>query len=167
MLKRLLCVTGILALSGCGVGEYFDQHPANVRDMSDDQGAVGAPASSESEIAPMMATTPQAAGAASPVPLQNSPASAEPAGPSAGAASQGAVQAQERAPSVASSAEQAAPSPVAPQSATEQTSGSEDCNTVAAARAADAAANGYGDDLQQVVHDKTYADCMAWNAAHR
>ena len=43
----------------------------------------------------------------------------------------------------------------------------DDCNAVARARADDAAANGYSEELQQVVHDRTYADCTAWNAAHR
>lgn len=51
-------------------------------------------------------------------------------------------------------------------SVVQQTIG-DDCNAVAASRAEDAAANGYDEDLQQTVHDKTYADCTAWNAAHR
>lgn len=140
MLKQTLCAIGVLTLSGCGISDYFDQHPANVRAESDDSGTANSPASSGSEIAPMSASAPQAAGAASPAVPDTPPATAEPS-PSA-APSQGAVTA-------------------------EQTNGSEDCNAVAAARAADAAANGYGDDLQQAVHDKTYADCTAWNAAHR
>ncbi len=172
MLNRVLCVAGILALSGCGIAEYFDQHPANVRVMSDDDGAANAPASTESEIAPMTATAPQPAGAASPAAPESPQEPSAPTAPSAGAASQGAtaVETQQTALPVApsSAAEQPAPSPpAAPRGAPEQTSASEDCNAVAAARAADAAANGYGEDLQQVVHDKTYADCMAWNAAHR
>ena len=64
MLKRISCALGVLALSGCGIPEYFDQHPANVRTISDDENSAGVP--SENEIAPMTASTPQAAGAASP-----------------------------------------------------------------------------------------------------
>src|SRR6516164_8399602 len=79
MLKRISCALGVLALSGCGIPEYFDQHPANVRTMSDDANSAGVP--SENEIAPMTASTPQAAGAASPaapetpaLPVQPAPA---------------------------------------------------------------------------------------------
>jgi hypothetical protein len=40
------------------------------------------------------------------------------------------------------------------------------CEAVATARAEDAAANGKDDDLQKIVHDGTYAACVAWANAH-
>jgi hypothetical protein len=133
MLKQIVSTLSVLTLCGCGIGEVFDQHPTTARAESDDSS--NAAASSESEIAPMSASMPGAAGAASPMAPQSPP----PEDASASA-------------SVATT--------------TAQSVGNEDCRAVATARADDAAANGYDDDLQQVVHDKTYADCMAWNAAH-
>jgi hypothetical protein len=40
------------------------------------------------------------------------------------------------------------------------------CASVADQRVADASANGYDDDMQDIVHAGTYADCMEWNKAH-
>jgi hypothetical protein len=40
------------------------------------------------------------------------------------------------------------------------------CETLAAQRAADAAANGYDDDTQQAVHDGSYKKCIIWETAH-
>jgi len=40
------------------------------------------------------------------------------------------------------------------------------CSSVAGSRADDAAANGYEGDMQQVVHDGVYKDCMSWQTAH-
>jgi hypothetical protein len=33
-------------------------------------------------------------------------------------------------------------------------------------RASDAAASGYENDMQKVVHDGVYKDCMSWKTAH-
>jgi hypothetical protein len=41
------------------------------------------------------------------------------------------------------------------------------CQSVAGTRAADAAAIGQDRETQQAVRDGTYANCMAWKAAHR
>lgn len=40
------------------------------------------------------------------------------------------------------------------------------CRKVAYARAADARANGFDDDLREKVYSGTYADCVAWDSAH-
>jgi hypothetical protein len=40
------------------------------------------------------------------------------------------------------------------------------CQAVAYARAADARANGYDDDLQETVYSGTYAECAAWDERH-
>ena len=40
------------------------------------------------------------------------------------------------------------------------------CNDVAAQRMIDASSQGFDETVQQQVHDKTYADCMDWNANH-
>jgi hypothetical protein len=40
------------------------------------------------------------------------------------------------------------------------------CDDLAKSRAADAAANGYDDDIQKAVHDGSYADCVSWQSAH-
>jgi hypothetical protein len=40
------------------------------------------------------------------------------------------------------------------------------CHAVAYARAADAKANGYDDDLQETVYSGTYAECAAWDSRH-
>ncbi|MGD0192971.1 MAG: hypothetical protein ABSD74_19710 [Rhizomicrobium sp.] len=44
--------------------------------------------------------------------------------------------------------------------------GNAHCEDVAKSRAEDAAANGYDDDMQNAVHDGTYADCITWHNAH-
>jgi hypothetical protein len=41
------------------------------------------------------------------------------------------------------------------------------CQAVAYARAADAGANGYDDDLRETVYSGTYAECTAWDNRHR
>jgi hypothetical protein len=40
------------------------------------------------------------------------------------------------------------------------------CQAVAYARAADAKANGFDDDLQETVYSGTYAECAAWDSRH-
>jgi phospholipid-binding lipoprotein MlaA len=40
------------------------------------------------------------------------------------------------------------------------------CSSVAESRSRDAAAGGYESDVQQVVHDSVYKDCMGWKIAH-
>jgi phospholipid-binding lipoprotein MlaA len=40
------------------------------------------------------------------------------------------------------------------------------CASVAQTRADDAAANGYKPDMQQVVHDGVYKDCVSWQTTH-
>jgi len=40
------------------------------------------------------------------------------------------------------------------------------CSSVAELRASDAAAGGYEDDMQKVVHDGVYKDCMSWQSTH-
>jgi hypothetical protein len=40
------------------------------------------------------------------------------------------------------------------------------CTAVAKQRAADAGAAGLDEDTQAIVRKGTYADCMAWTAAH-
>jgi hypothetical protein len=41
-----------------------------------------------------------------------------------------------------------------------------DCTRVADERSSDAAFDEFDDEAQQLVHAKTYADCMAWATAH-
>lgn len=41
------------------------------------------------------------------------------------------------------------------------------CSSVAKLRVNDAAASGYERDVQQVVHDGVYKDCMSWRITHR
>jgi hypothetical protein len=114
----------MLPLAGCGVGDYFDQHPFNVR------------APWESEPAPAPAA---ASGDASPAP--QGPA------PTANDAS-------------------ASPAATAPQSASSDAVPTAQCESVAKARAGDAANAGFEDDVQQKVHDQTYAKCVAWYQTH-
>ncbi len=40
------------------------------------------------------------------------------------------------------------------------------CTAVANQRMIDAGSQGFDEIVQQQVHDKTYADCMDWNARH-
>lgn len=40
------------------------------------------------------------------------------------------------------------------------------CSSIAELRASDAAASGYENDVQKVVHDGVYKDCMSWQTAH-
>lgn len=40
------------------------------------------------------------------------------------------------------------------------------CASIAESRASDAAASGYENDMQKVVHDGAYKDCMSWQTAH-
>ncbi len=40
------------------------------------------------------------------------------------------------------------------------------CSSVAELRASDAAASGYESDMQQIVHDSVYKDCMSWRVVH-
>jgi len=42
----------------------------------------------------------------------------------------------------------------------------EHCTKVAYARAADAKANGYEEDMRDEIYARTYADCEAWDRAH-
>ena len=47
-----------------------------------------------------------------------------------------------------------------------QTTDDAHCQAVAYARAADARANGYDDDLRDTVYSGTYAECTAWDKQH-
>ena len=40
------------------------------------------------------------------------------------------------------------------------------CSSVAALRASDAAASGYESDMQKIVRDSVYKDCMSWRVVH-
>jgi hypothetical protein len=55
------------------------------------------------------------------------------------------------------------PQPVEPVAATYDDA---HCQAVAHARAADAKANGYDDELREIVYSGTYAECTAWDKQH-
>jgi len=40
------------------------------------------------------------------------------------------------------------------------------CQAIAYERAADAKANGYDDELREIVYSGTYAECVAWDKQH-
>lgn len=241
MLPRMALAFLALTLSGCGVPDYFDQHHANVREVSaadDEDDTAAAPANpavvTTSPLPPPVASQPppvvanapapapetaarMPAPAAKEQPVSDAPVLAAPAPPVAASAAPPPVATAPAAQSAASVAPRDAPAetekpmvavvpapqdtasaepppvhpaqapdpqatddaqtvttpavapvapPPAPRASVAEPLPVSNCESVAAARASDAAANGYDDDMQKTIHDGVYADCVAWNKSH-
>ncbi len=69
MIRRFLATTGALALLGCGIPGYFDQHPPNVRDASAMEEDDNVPAAAPAKIAAAPVVT-----APLPAPVARAPA---------------------------------------------------------------------------------------------
>jgi hypothetical protein len=138
-MRRILAVGILVGLSGCANTDFFGESTSAPE-------AASAAASSQSAPSPAIQTA-----AGQPPEPTDSPTSLQQPAPS---------QAAERAP-VTESMQQAMPAAQATADV------SAHCRTLAKQRSIDAAFQGEDGDTQTEVYQRTYRDCVAWDAAHR
>jgi hypothetical protein len=170
MKKYFVCAGLAFVLSGCGFPEYFNQQPNNVRPES--QAVAAVLGVSRGGVLPTDRGPAPASSATAGPPNPGSPAALQPTQQEAGRGSSAASFSPELSdggssltPATRQKPAFAPAAPVVPAAPANEGPDAH-CDSVAKTRAGDAAASGVGRELQKIIRQGTYANCLAWDTAH-